>query len=93
MPSPAGNTPVAHKLVLMAQPHVTAMAVCRYDDFEQVPMLQRVSVVRIVRDASTARAEVERLTTLPDRHPSSTYFATPARLTREVAQQLADEFE
>jgi len=77
----------------MAQPHVTAMAVCRYDDFGQVSVLQRVSVVRIVPDAAAAAAEVERLMALPDRHPSSTYFATPARLTREVVRQLADEFD
>jgi len=77
---------------MMTKPHVTAVAVCRYDDFEQVPVLQRVSVVRIVPDAATARTEVDRLMALPDRHPSSTYFATPARLTRDVAQQLADEF-
>jgi hypothetical protein len=77
----------------MTKPHVTAMAVCRYDHFEQVSMLQRVSVVRIVPDAAAAKAEVERLMALPDRHPSSTYFATPARLTREVVQQLAAEFD
>ena len=76
----------------MTEPHVTAMAVCRYDDFAQVPLLQRVSVVRIVPDAAAATAEVERLTTLADRHPSSTNFAVPARLTRDVAQQLVDKF-
>jgi hypothetical protein len=74
------------------QPHVTAMAVCRYDDFEHCLVPHRVSVVRIVLDAATATAEVERLMALPDRHPSSTYFATPARLTRDVVQQLAGAF-
>lgn len=77
----------------MAQPHVTAMAVCRYDGFEQLPILQRTSIVRIVLDPATARAEVERLMALPDRHPSSTYFVTPARLTLDVAQQLASQFD
>jgi hypothetical protein len=77
---------------MMTKPHVTAVAVCRYDDFEQVSVLRRVSVVRIVADAPTAEAEVDRLMALPDRHPKSTYFVTPARLTREVAQQLVDEF-
>lgn len=73
--------------------HITAIAVCRYDDFAQVAMPQRFAVVSVVPDAATASAEVERLMALPDRHPKSTYFATPARLTRDVAQQLVDSSE
>lgn len=74
------------------EPHVTAVAVCRYDDMEGVAPESRVSVVRIVLDAASARHEVDRLMGLADRHPRSTYFATPARLTKDVAGALLNAF-
>jgi hypothetical protein len=50
-------------------------------------------VVRIVPDQADAERELQRLNALPDRHPKSRYFTTPARLTPEVIQTLALRLE
>ena len=77
----------------MTRSHITAIAICRYDDFPAVDPTARTSVVRIVPDQANAERELKRLNALPDRHPKSTYFATPARLTPEVIRALARQLE
>ena len=77
----------------MTGPHVTAIAICRYDDFPAVDPADRTSVVRIVPDQADAERELQRLNALPDRHPKSRYFATPARLTPEVIRTLVRQLD
>lgn len=64
------------------------MAICRVDDFSGVSLEDKFSIVRVVHGVDGAAAEVDRLNSLNDKHPASTYFAQLVRFDSEVLYAL-----